>query len=195
MKKKRRMIEFGERLAWDGIAYGWLLYLSLQPVLQLREGTRTMGKRVLLCFVHLGVRLAFILEDRIPACMSRSVTLISSPRPSSPRKHKIAHTHTKSSTTPRRHYLPLQQTYDQPNPIADKQPGSLATYINPSLKDQHLMPRPLTVRKRAYSLSGFILICHEQVIKTFEANRLKEPFSIDSVLCLSNNTTDTATNT
>ena len=67
--------------------------------------------------------------------------------------------------------------------------SSLATYINPSLKNQHLMPRPLTVRKRANSLCGFILICHKEVVKAFEAKSLEEPFSIYSVLCLSNNTT------
>ena len=70
------MIEMGERLTWDGITYGWLLYLSLQPVLQLRQRKRTMGKRVLLRFVHFGVCLAFILEDGIPACYSRSVTFL-----------------------------------------------------------------------------------------------------------------------
>ena len=47
------------------------------------------------------------------------------------------------------------------------------------------MPRPLTVRKRANSLRGFILICHKQVVKTLEAYRLEEPFSRYSVLCLS----------
>ena len=73
------MIELEEQLAWDGTTYGWLLYLSLQPILQLRQRTRTMGKRVLLCFVHFGICLAFILEDGIPAYMSRSVTLSSSP--------------------------------------------------------------------------------------------------------------------
>ncbi len=40
------------------------------------------------------------------------------------------------------------------------------------------MPRPLTVRKRANSLGGFVFICHEQVIKTLEAKSLEEPFSI-----------------
>ena len=57
------------------MTYGWLLYLSPQPVLQLRQRKRTMGQRVLLRFVHLGVRLAINLEDGIPACVSRSVTL------------------------------------------------------------------------------------------------------------------------
>ena len=66
------------------MTYGWLLYLSPQPILQLRQRKRTMGKRILLRFVHLGVRLALNLEDGIPACVSRSVTLSSSPSSSSP---------------------------------------------------------------------------------------------------------------
>ena len=70
------MIELGERLVRDGMIYRWLLYLSLQPLLQLRQRKRTMGKRVLLRFVHLSVCLAINLEDRIPACWSRSVSLL-----------------------------------------------------------------------------------------------------------------------
>ena len=98
------------------MTYGWPLYLSLQPVLQLRQRTRTMGKRVLLCFVHFGVCLAFIFEDRIPACISRSATLSSSPPlPPLQKKYKIAYIHTKISRTPRRHYLPLQHMISQPN--------------------------------------------------------------------------------
>ena len=63
------------------MTYGWLLYLSLQPVLQLRQRKRAMGKRVLLRFIHFGVCLALNLEDRIPACISRSVTFPSSSSP------------------------------------------------------------------------------------------------------------------
>ena len=74
MKRKGRVIELGERLAWWNDIWK-VLYLSLQPLLQLRQRKRTMGKRILLCFIHLGVCLAFILEDGIPACVSRSVTL------------------------------------------------------------------------------------------------------------------------
>ena len=49
--------------------------------------------------------------------------------------------------------------------------------MNPPLKDQHLMPRALTVRKRTNSLRGFVFVGHEQVVKTFEAKSLEEPFS------------------
>lgn len=172
-------------MAWDENPYGWLLYLSLQPVLQLRQRKRTMGKRVLLRFVHFGVCLAFILEDGIPACVSRSVTL--PPYSTSLKQNcKTTDTHTKSSRTPRRHYLPLQP-HNQPTQQQLKSiyPGSLATYINPPLKNQHLMPRPLAVRKRANGLGGLIVICHEHVVKTFEAKSLEEPFSKVAYICLS----------
>ena len=171
------MIELGERLAWDGITDGRLLYLSLQPILQLRQRKRAMGERILLRLVHLGVCLALILEDGIPACVSRSVTLSSFPPPLQ-KKCKITHTHTKSSRPPRRHYLPLQHTISQPTPTEDKFPGSLATYMNPPLKDQHLMPRPLTVRKRTNGLGGFVFVGHEQIVETFVAQGLEKPFSI-----------------
>ena len=67
-----------------------------------------MGKRVLLRLIHFGVCLALDLENGIPACVPRSVLL--------PRKEKLqmTNTHTKSSSPPRRHDLPLQQTHDQP---------------------------------------------------------------------------------
>ena len=110
------MIELGERLAWDGMTYGWLLYLSLQPLLQLRQRTRAMGKRILLCFVHFGICLAFVLEYGIPACiLGQSLSPHPPPFPPLQKKYKIAYTHTKSSRTPRRHYLPLQYMISQPS--------------------------------------------------------------------------------
>ena len=41
--------------------------LCLQPVLELRQRESTMRYGVLLRFVHLGIGLALILEDGIPA--------------------------------------------------------------------------------------------------------------------------------
>ena len=175
-------------MAWDRITYGRLLYLSLQPVLQLRQRKRTMGKRILLRFIHLGVCLAFILEDRIPACVSRSVTLSSHPTSIPPKRkdYKTAYTHTKGSRTPRRHYLPLQRTISKPNTNRGQFPGSQTTYMDSPLKNQHLMPRPLTVRKRADSLRGFVFVCDEEIVETFETKSLEEPFSKVAYIWFSN---------
>lgn len=43
------------------------LHLLLEPLDELRECPATVGDFVLLHFGHFGVRLAFILEARIPA--------------------------------------------------------------------------------------------------------------------------------
>ena len=48
------------------------LCLNAQPLLELEQGNGTMRQGILLCFVHLGIRLAVVLEDRIPACNIQS---------------------------------------------------------------------------------------------------------------------------
>lgn len=45
-------------------------------LLDFREGNGAVGQRVLFGFVHLGIGLAFILEDGIPACIGSSVNIL-----------------------------------------------------------------------------------------------------------------------
>ena len=52
-----------------GCFYGRICYnLGLQPRLELGQSESSVGQAVLLRLVHLGVCLAFVLEDRIPTC-------------------------------------------------------------------------------------------------------------------------------
>lgn len=50
------------------------LHLLLKPLDELRECPATVGDFVLLHLGHFGIRLAFILEARIPALLERKVS-------------------------------------------------------------------------------------------------------------------------
>ena len=53
-------------------------------------------------------------------------------------------------------------------------------YMNPPLKDQGLVSRPMAVRKCTNSLGAFVLIGHKEVVETLVPDGLQEPLTASS---------------
>lgn len=51
------------------------------------------------------------------------------------------------------------------------------TYMRPPLKNQHLLPRTLAIRKRAHGLCGLVVEAREELVEVGGGEGFEEPFT------------------
>lgn len=57
------------------------------------------------------------------------------------------------------------------------------TYVCPSLKDDHVLSRPLAIRKRANRLRALVFEAGEELVEVFRAEGFQKPFATIVVSC------------
>lgn len=126
-----------------------------------------MRDLVLLGLVHLRIRLALVLEDGVPACISQSDCL------------EVHGTVSRILTEVRG----SASRYDFPLPIGSEGILQLSSfqqrqaYCGSALEDDGSRPRTSRVGKRADGLGRLVFVCHEKVVQPVVAESRKEPLS------------------
>lgn len=141
-----------------------MLLLSLKPLRELCQGNGSMRQRILLRFVHLGISLAVVLEDRIPACTGQS----------KPVRHKSAG----KADIPKFVGPRAGTTFPFVRFSGASSQRQLAAYGDSPFENERLIARSRAVGKGADGLGALVFVCHEEIVQAFMAKRLKEPFAM-----------------
>jgi hypothetical protein len=143
--------------------------LLLQPLDQFRQRLAPMRNLVLLRLRHLRVRLALVLEARVPAYATISSANFSPLEPILGQG-----TYQNPSGLVRVRSCPAHTVSMKSKDVLEI--DGWKTYVCTTLEDNHLLTRPRAVRKCADGPCGLILEAGEEFVKVLDAEGFEEPF-------------------